>query len=164
MDSQGRAETALRLREHWLAEEAPDPNVDYIAFADGTLMVMELCPLEPVARYSRPAGYRWSELLQATKWTPSSWLCCDERASHTHGGYRALAGESSWGSIGWVALAREGAEGSLEWVATSFGSNPFSKVELNETTLTAASTAGYIWEFPRGAPQKVRITADPDYP
>jgi hypothetical protein len=75
-----------------------------------------------------------------------------------------LAGESAaHGSIGWVALTGDDDEGTLEWVAVSSDSNPFAEVALDETTVTATSTAGRIWAFPRNAPQQVKITEDPAY-
>jgi hypothetical protein len=78
-------------------------------------------------------------------------------ASCAHAGSRALAGESAaHGSIGWVALTRD--DGALEWIAISGHSNPFSEVVLNETTVTATSTTGRIWTFPRNQPQHVKIT------
>lgn len=62
------------------------------------------------------------------------------------------------------AAGRPVLAGTLVWVATSVSSNPFSRVELDFHFLTAVSTAGYIWKFPRDTPQEVQITADPDRP
>lgn len=99
-------------------------------------------------------------------WTPTDWTDVDTVfATSTHAGHRALAGEASeHGSIGWVALTRDDEENTLEWLAISCSSNPFADVALDDTTVTATSTLGRIWTFPRDAPQQVRITEDPDYP
>ncbi|WP_158821050.1 MULTISPECIES: hypothetical protein [unclassified Streptomyces] len=55
-------------------------------------------------------------------------------------------------------------EGTLDRIAISNRSDPFSEVTLDETTVTAVSTAGRVWAFPRHAPQQVEITADPAHP
>lgn len=86
-------------------------------------------------------------------------------ASCAYAESRASAGESSaHGSIGWVALTRDDDHLTLEWVAVSCSSNPFAEVTLDATTVTATSTLGRIWSFPRNAPQHVKITEDPAYP
>jgi hypothetical protein len=134
-------------------------------FADGSLSVMSLRRLWSAGQLSDPRveRWQWAEHLRATAWTASDWVDVDMvLASCTYTGSRALAGESAaHGSIGWVALARDDDEGTLEWVAVSEGSNPFSEVTLDEATVTATSTAGRIWTFPRNAPQQVNITEDP---
>jgi len=109
---------------------------------------------------------RWAELLRATAWTPSHWLDVDTvLASCARAGSRALAGESAaHGSIGWVALATDDEEHSLHWVAVCTDSNPFAAVCLDDATVTATSTAGRIWAFPRSAPQQVTIAQDPAFP
>ncbi|WP_196439213.1 hypothetical protein [Planomonospora sp. ID67723] len=110
--------------------------------------------------------WHWCELLRATAWTPNDWMDVDTTlASCTDAGSRALAGESSdHGSIGWVALTRDDDHHTLEWLAVSCASNPFADVTLDATTVTATSTLGRVWAFPRDAPQQVKITRDPAYP
>lgn len=144
------------VQARWRARQAPD--CDLIVFGDGTLSVMELS--------ATPTQWEWSEILRATQWTPTHWLDVDAAlASCTRNESRALAGESAaHGSIGWVALTRLDDEDTLEWLAVCRYSNPFSMIELDHTTVTATSTAGRIWRFPRDAPERVRITEDPDYP
>ncbi len=154
------------MQERWRAREAPAG--DFILYADGSLSVMDLLLLYPSGRRhdTRAQDWHWSELLRATEWTPSDWMDVDATfASCAHGGSRALAGESSsHGSIGWVALTRDDSEGALEWLAVSCHSNPFTAVTLDATAVTATSTSGRIWTFPRNAPHQVTITTDPDYP
>lgn len=155
--------SACEVHRRWRAREAPDG--DFILFADGSLSVMSLLRLWSAGQLSDPRAERWQwvERLRATAWTASHWVDVDSvLASCAYAGSRALAGESAaHGSIGWVALARDDDEGTLEWVAVSEGSNPFSEVTLDEATVTATSTAGRIWTFPRNAPQQVKITEDP---
>ncbi|MBO0916431.1 hypothetical protein ACGFR8_36720 [Streptomyces brevispora] len=166
MDSLPAIPNSDQVHERWRAREAPDG--DFIMFSDGSLSVMELVRSSPHDRLHDPRAqtWQWRELLRATAWTPSDWVDVDtEFASCTHAGSRALAGEASaHGSIGWVALARGDDEGTLEWLAVSGTSNPFAEVTLDATSVTATSTLGRIWTFPRNAPQQVRITADPAYP
>ncbi len=154
------------MQEHWRAREAPAG--DFIVYADGSLSVTNLLPLyqSGQGRDTRAQDWHWSELLRATAWTPSDWMDIDTTlASCAHAGSRALAGESSGhGSIGWVALTRDDDEGALEWLAVSCYSNPLADVTLDATTVTATSTLGRIWTFPRDAPRHVKITADPDNP
>ncbi|MFB7368972.1 hypothetical protein ACFC0D_03910 [Streptomyces sp. NPDC056222] len=166
MDASPAAGTAHQVHRRWRAWEAPDG--DFITFADGSLSVMSLVRLSPPGQHdnARSERWQWVEQLRATEWSVDNWVEVDcVLSSHTHAGSRALAGESAaHGSIGWVALTRDDDQGTLEWVATSLWSNPFSKVTLDETTVTAVSTAGRIWAFPRNAPQQVKITEDPAYP
>ncbi|GAA2232035.1 hypothetical protein GCM10010430_10560 [Kitasatospora cystarginea] len=42
--------------------------------------------------------------------------------------------------------------------------NPFAEVTLDDHVVTATSTAGRIWSFPRNALHRVRTTPDPAYP
>ncbi|MGW7469141.1 hypothetical protein ACWGJT_31875 [Streptomyces xantholiticus] len=137
-------------------------------FSDGSLSVMELVRFSPVGRLRdrRAEDWQWWEVLRATAWTPSDWMDVDTTfASCAYAGSRALAGESSdHGSIGWVALTRDDDHNTLEWIAVSCSSNPFTEVTLDATTVTATSTLGRIWTFPRNTPQQVKITGDPTYP
>jgi hypothetical protein len=129
---------------------------------------MSLLRLSPADQLSDPRAERWQwvERLRATAWTASHWVDVDSvLASCAYAGSRALAGESAaHGSIGWVALTRDDDEGTLEWAAVCGDSNPFSEVTLDQATVTATSTAGRIWTFPRNAPQQVKITEDPARP
>lgn len=164
-DSAMTASTAMarQVRRRWHDREAPDGDV--IMFADGSLTVMELLRMRPPDRLDDPRAesWHWTETLRATEWSTDSWVEVDSAlATHTHAGSRAWAGESAHhGSIGWVALTRDDAGSTLEWLAVSSWSNPFHEVTLDDTAVTAVSTAGRIWTFPRNAPQKVRITDDP---
>ncbi len=154
------------VRDRWHAREAP--YGDFVMFSDGSLSVMELLRFSPAGRLHdmRAEKWQWREALRATAWTPSDWMDVDTTsASCTYAGSRALAGESAnHGSIGWVALTRDDAHHTLEWIAVSCSSNPFNEVTLDATTVTATSTLGRIWTFPRNSPQQVQITADPAYP
>ncbi|MFE9636322.1 hypothetical protein [Streptomyces sp. NPDC006463] len=151
------------VHDRWRAREAP--HGDFIMFSDGSLSVMELVRFSPAGRLRdmRAEDWQWWEVLRATAWTPSDWMDVDTTfASCTYAGSRALAGESSdHGSIGWVALTRDDDHSTLEWIAVSCSSNPFTEVTLDATTVTATSTLGRIWTFPRNAPQRVKIAADP---
>ncbi|MFD9604242.1 hypothetical protein [Streptomyces sp. NPDC059970] len=166
MSSSDATPKSDQVQDRWRAREAPAG--DFIVYADGSLSVMNLLRLYQSGRRhdTRAQDWHWSELLRATAWTPSDWMDVDATfASRAHAGSRALAGESSdHGSIGWVALTRDDDEGALEWLAVSCYSNPFTDVTLGATTVTATSTLGRIWTFPRDAPHQVKITADPDYP
>ncbi|MGY4387515.1 hypothetical protein ACVWXB_000814 [Streptomyces sp. TE12347] len=166
MDASDPTGMAHQVQRRWRAREAPDG--DFIVFADGSLSVMDLLRLSPPDRVGdvRAERWQWVEALRATEWSAGNWVEVGSvLASHAHDGSRAWAGESAdHGSIGWVALTRDDDEGTLEWIATSSWSNPFSEVTLDETTVTAVSTAGRVWSFPRHAPQHVEITADPDHP
>ncbi|MDJ0343367.1 hypothetical protein QMK19_19610 [Streptomyces sp. H10-C2] len=157
---------AQAVRDRWRAREAPEGDV--IMFADGSLAVMRLMRFSPADRLHdrRAEQWSWWELLRATEWNAGGWVDIDTVfASCAFAGSRVLAGESSdHGSIGWVAVTEDGDEGALRWLAVSQSSNPFCEVTLDEHTVTATSTAGRIWTFPRDAPQQVRITEDPDYP
>ncbi|GAA2610759.1 hypothetical protein [Streptomyces lienomycini] len=157
---------AEQVQDRWRVREAPAG--DFILYADGSLSVMNLLQLhQPGRRHDlRAQDWHWSELLRATAWTASDWMDVDVTlASCAHAGSRALAGESpDHGSIGWVALTRDGDEGTLEWVAVSCNSDPFAEVTLDATTVTATSTSGRIWAFPRNTPHQVEITSDPGFP
>ncbi|GGT05578.1 hypothetical protein GCM10010271_04670 [Streptomyces kurssanovii] len=162
MDASDETGTARQVHQRWRAREAPAG--DFIVFADGSLSVMSLVRLslpDPLDS-ARAEQWQWIELLRATEWSTDNWVEVGSvLSSHTHAGSRAIAGESAdHGSIGWVALMRDDAEGTLEWVAISNSSDPFSKVTLDETTVTAVSTAGRVWAFPRSTPQQVEITED----
>ncbi|MFF3015721.1 hypothetical protein [Streptomyces sp. NPDC057939] len=160
------AGVARRVHQRWQAREAPDG--DFIVFADGSLSVMNLVRLSRPEQQGGPRAeqWQWLEVLRATEWTAHNWVDAGSLlSSHTHTGSRALAGESAdHGSIGWVALTRDDDEGTLEWIAVSNWSNPFSDVTVDGTTVTAVSTAGRVWAFPRDAPQRVEITEDQAYP
>ncbi|GAA2412602.1 hypothetical protein GCM10010191_22650 [Actinomadura vinacea] len=163
MDAPDATAAAHQVHRRWRAREAPDG--DFIMFADGSLIVMDLLRfLPPPGQPEQPQAERWQwiELLRATAWSAVNWVDVEAvLSSHAHDGSRALAGEScAHGSIGWVALTRENDEDALEWVAVSRWSNPFCEVTVDETTVTAVSTAGRIWAFSRNAPQQVVITED----
>ncbi|MFD9080835.1 hypothetical protein [Streptomyces erythrochromogenes] len=166
MDSSDTTLNADLVHDRWRAREAP--YGDFIMFGDGSLSVMSLMRFSPADRLDdlRAENWQWWHLLRATAWTPSDWIDVDTMfASCAHAGSRASAGESSaHGSIGWVALTRDDDHLTLEWVAVSCSSNPFAEVTLDATTVTATSTLGRIWSFPRNAPQHVKITEDPAYP
>ncbi|MGW7438204.1 hypothetical protein [Streptomyces sp. NPDC054849] len=166
MSSPHATPDAEPVQDRWRAREAP--YGDFIMFADGSLSVMELVRLSPAGRLHdmRAEDWRWWEVLRATEWTPTAWMDVDTTfASYTFAGRRALAGESSdRGGIGWVALTRDDEHDTLEWIAVSCSSNPFTEVTLDATTVTAVSTLGRIWSFPRNSPQQVKITVDPAYP
>jgi hypothetical protein len=140
------------VQARWRGRQAPDG--DFVVLGDGTLVVMEL------RKFTEPVSWEWAELARASRWTPANWAEVDSTmASCTGSGARAHAGESAnHGSIGWVALTRLDADDTLEWLAISQYSNPFAHVELDGTTVTATSTAGPVWRFPRDAPHRVRIT------
>ncbi|WP_433325920.1 hypothetical protein [Spirillospora sp. CA-294931] len=131
----------------WRERRAPDGEM--IMFGDGTLVLMETW--HPVGS----SEWDWREIVRARQWVSSRWMDVDGAATAVFDGYTALGGEGSWGGIGWAALTAPGDQ--LEWVAVSTYSNPFSSVALDATTLTATSTAGFTWRFPRDAPQDVRI-------
>ncbi|MDX3540196.1 hypothetical protein PV721_39025 [Streptomyces sp. MB09-01] len=154
------------VHARWRTREAP--HGDFIIFSDGSLSVMELVRSSPAGRLHdmRAETWQWWEVLRATEWTPNDWMDVDTTlASCVNAGSRALAGESSdHGSIGWVALAQDDDHSTLEWIAVSCSSNPFTEVTLDATTVTATSTLGRIWTFPRNTPQQVKITEDPAYP
>ncbi|WP_424642569.1 hypothetical protein [Embleya sp. AB8] len=176
--SPGTTDNAALVHERWRARLAP--YGDFIVFGDGSLSVMSLM------RYAHPdrpddlrtERWHWWEVLRATAWTPTEWMDVDGMfASCSYAGSRALAGESAnHGSYGWVALTRDDVEDtgdtegtgadrrSLQWLAVSCESNPFAEVTLDNTSVTATSTLGRIWTFPRDNPQQVEITEDPDYP
>jgi hypothetical protein len=139
------------VQARWRARRAPDG--DFVMFGDGTLVVMEL------RRFRDPEMCEWLELARARDWEPAYWAEVDStKASCTRDGVRAQAGESAnHGSIGWVALTRLDPDDTLEWLAISQYANPFAHVELDDTTVTATSTAGYVWRFPRDAPHDVEI-------
>ncbi|MFD9500166.1 hypothetical protein [Streptomyces sp. NPDC060035] len=159
------APNADLVHDRWRAREAPYGDV--IMFADGSLSVMSLTRFSPAGRLHdmRAEDWQWWEVLRATAWTPSEWMDVDTTfASCVYGGSRALAGESSdHGSIGWVALTLDDDHHTLEWIAVSCASNPFTEVTLDATTVTATSTLGRIWTFPRSTPQQVKISEDPAY-
>lgn len=136
------------VRACWRARQAPDG--DLVLFGDGTLAVMELAD---------SPRWEWRETVRARQWTAAHWIDVDATlASCDREGSRALAGESAaHGSIGWVALTRDGGD-TLEWLAVCRYSNPFSSVALDDTAVTATSTSGQVWRFPREAPEQVTIT------
>ncbi len=146
---------ARAVQARWKAWQVPDGDV--ILRADGTLSVMEYNP-----GFEGPPT--WIETLWTTAWSPAGWLEIDSlNASVVYRGHRVLVGESSaHGSIGWVALTHADADSTLEWVAVSRLSNPFSEVAVDDHTVTAVSTAGTMWRFPRNAPHQVEITVDPN--
>ncbi|MFC8536319.1 hypothetical protein ACFUJY_20540 [Streptomyces sp. NPDC057249] len=152
------------VHRRWREREAPDGDV--IVFADGSLRVMDLVRTQSPDRPDDPRAERWHwlEILRATEWSTDDWVEVEStRATHAHGGSRASAGESAHhGSIGWVALTRDNGESTLEWLAVSRWSDPFRDVILDDTAVTAVSTAGHVWTFPRDAPQNVRIAVAPD--
>ncbi|MFE7616131.1 hypothetical protein [Streptomyces sp. NPDC057496] len=167
MDVSATSAMAREVHRRWRDREAPDG--DFIVFADGSLRVMNLLCLQSPDLPDGPGaeGWHWTESLRATEWSADSWVEVDSAlATHAHAGDRAWAGESAnHGSIGWVALTRDDSDGgTLEWLAVSSWSNPFHDVTLDDTAVTAVSTSGRIWTFPRDAPQRVRITEDPDGP
>ncbi|MFH8587927.1 hypothetical protein ACH4GP_26580 [Streptomyces celluloflavus] len=166
MNDSATSAMAREVRRRWRDREAPDG--DFIVFADGSLTVMDLLRMQPPDRLDDPQAesWHWTEALRATEWSTDNWVEVDSAlATHTYEGSRAWAGESAQhGSIGWVALTRDDDESTLEWLAVSAWSNPFHQVTLDGTAVTASSTSGRIWTFPRNAPQKVRITNDPAYP
>ncbi|MFB7918390.1 hypothetical protein [Streptomyces sp. NPDC056061] len=166
MDVSAKESMVRQVRRRWRDREAPDG--DFIVFADGSLTVMDLLRMRAHDRPDDPRAeeWHWIEALRATEWSTESWVEVDSAlATHAHAGSRAWAGESAHhGSIGWVALTRDDEEHTLEWLAVSNWSNPFNDVTLDDTEVTAVSTAGRIWTFPRTEPQKVRITEDPAHP
>ncbi|WP_314171819.1 hypothetical protein [Streptomyces winkii] len=166
MDAPDATAAAREVRRRWRAREAPDG--DFVMFGDGSLRVMDLLRLRSPGQVEEPQAehWQWIELLRATEWSAVNWVDVDAvLASHAHAGSRAVAGESAaHGSIGYVALTRDDDEDDLEWVAISRWSNPFCGVTVDETSVTAVSTAGRIWTFSRNAPQQVVITEDPDNP
>ncbi|ROQ59165.1 hypothetical protein EDD93_6551 [Streptomyces sp. 840.1] len=166
MNDSATTAMARLVRRRWRDREAPDG--DLIVFADGSLTVMDLLCMQRPDRPDDPQAesWHWAEVLRATQWSTDSWVEVGSvLATQTHDGSRAWAGESaSHGSIGWVALTRDDDESTLQWLAVSARSNPFHEVSLDRTALTARSTSGRVWAFPRHAPQKVRITDDPACP
>ncbi|MGQ4489090.1 hypothetical protein ACN6LM_006687 [Streptomyces sp. SAS_281] len=154
---------ARLVHRRWRDREAPDG--DFIVFADGSLRVMDLLRAQPPDRPGDPwaESWHWLEILRATEWSTDDWVEVEStRATHVHGGSRASAGESAHhGSIGWVALMRDDEESTLEWLAVSRWSDPFHHVTLDDAAVTAVSTAGRVWTFPRDAPQNVEIAVDP---
>ncbi|MGC4945159.1 hypothetical protein ACLQ2N_02935 [Streptomyces sp. DT224] len=151
------------VHRRWRDREAPDG--DFIVFADGSLRVMDLLRTRSPDRPDdlRAESWCWLEILRATEWSTDDWVeVGSTRATQVHRGNRASAGESAHhGSIGWVALTRDDEDATLEWLAVSRWSDPFHEVTLDDTAVTAVSTAGRVWTFPRDAPQNVRITAGP---
>jgi hypothetical protein len=147
---------AETVHDRWRAREAP--YGDFIVYADGSLSVMahgwsgDRVP-------SRADRWWWQEELRATAWTATDWLDVDlTLATHTFAGHRALCGESAaHGGVGWVALTRDDPAETLEWLAVSLDANPFARVRLDPHTLTAATTLGLTWRFPRTAPHEVAI-------
>ncbi|MFB8087573.1 hypothetical protein [Streptomyces sp. NPDC055992] len=166
MNGSAATPMARLVHRRWRDREAPDG--DFLVFADGSLRVMDLLRTRPPDRPGDPRAetWLWAQILRATEWSTDDWVEVDSAlATHVHGTSRAWAGESAQhGSIGWVALTRDDEDSTLEWLAVSGWSNPFHAVTLDDTAVTAVSTAGRIWTFPRDAPQNVKITADPAHP
>ncbi|MDI2125852.1 hypothetical protein [Yinghuangia seranimata] len=154
--------------ELWRRREGPDE--DCVVFGDGSLSLVLSCwhqGDDSVDGYLEADRGHLKETLHATGWTVPEWLPLDSgTAPYTLDRFRAYGGESSHGSNGWVALVRVDEDGgeSLEWLMVSWDSNPFGRVVLDETSLTATSTSGWVWTFPRGNPREVVMTRDPDYP
>ncbi|REE98410.1 hypothetical protein [Thermomonospora umbrina] len=137
----------IDVQAWWRERRVPDG--EFVVYGDGGLVVMDLS-------FDGGGVPRWRPVLRASRWEPVEWLDVDAvLARDAHEGHRVLAGEASHGSIGWVALTR--GDDTLEWAAISQWSNPFAHVALDAVTVTAISTSGHVWAFPRGAPQHVIV-------
>ncbi|MEV0370505.1 hypothetical protein AB0I10_11845 [Streptomyces sp. NPDC050636] len=147
--------TRDQVRQRWDAWQAPGGD-NVIVFADGSLSLMDY-PLDGSSSSSSSSSS--SEILRATAWTVEDWIDVDTvLAQHAYAGSRAFAGgAAAHGSIGWVALTRDDDDRTLEWLAVCPWSDPFAEVTLDGSTLTAVTTSGSVWRFPRDRPQRVAI-------
>lgn len=74
-----------------------------------------------------------------------------------------LAGESDWGSDGFVAVLERNTR-QLVWLAWFDCSNPFARLAVHGEVLEATSTLGCTWTFPLHARANCFVTCELSFP
>ena len=135
------------------ADHLECPSVNGILFADGTVQCLNVAvEWGPPAVFTIDQGEQTS-LQRLEEIGHIHWKSCCVLAKlyNEPTGLEILAGESTWGSDGFVAVLNASSR-QLVWLALLDCSNPFCSLSIHGEMLQAISTMGYIWTFPLYAP------------
>ena len=124
--------------EHWSAEQRELPGMNCIAFANGTVIILD------IRKYYDPnSGERTiycSPLCDTTmesveKYNPDCWTMVDAWTSVDYQGGKIVGGDGAMGNEGFIACTD--AEDRLVWGMFFEDTNPIKKISVNGTTLIA---------------------------
>ncbi|GGH66209.1 hypothetical protein GCM10008014_46370 [Paenibacillus silvae] len=131
--------------EHWSAEQRELPGMNCIAFADGTVIILD------IRKYDDPnSGERTvycSPLCDTTvesveKYTPDCWTMVDAWTSVDYQGGKIVGGDGAMGNEGFIACTD--AEDRLVWGVFFEDTNPIKQISVNGTTLIAINEHGEL--------------------
>ena len=136
--------------EHWEC-----PFVNGIMFPDGTIQCLDV-----TVKWERPTVFtigqgEQTSLQQLEETAPIHWTSCGvlTQLIDEPTGLKILAGESDWGSDGFVAVLDMRTR-QLVWLARFDCSNPFGALAVHGDAIHATSTIGCTWTFPLHAPAR----------
>jgi len=134
------------------------PSIDGIIFPTGEIQRINVdVDWGPPVSFSLKLGTKTSinelENNQELYWSDCAILnsMIDEE-----GQIEVLAGESDYGSDGFVAVMSNKSK-NLKWLAFFACSNPFSKLGIDNNQILATSTLGHTWIFPLNKPESVIV-------
>lgn len=126
------------IMEHWSAEQRELPGMNCIAFADGTVIILDILKIHDPNNNERTMHV--SPLCDTTidsmvKYNPDCWTMIDAWTSIDYQDGTIVGGDGAMGNEGFIAYAD--AEDNLVWAIFFEDTNPIKKLSVNESTLNA---------------------------
>lgn len=144
-------------------DEDEIPMLEGVAFSDGKLVGIDLCPAQGERRVQTISAHR--TVKEFLKENPHSATHPTEYCSMeiVEQGMRVSAGGGSYGGDGYV-LVRKVEDDSLLWLASFSSSNEFIRLKSENDLIMAESNLGEIWTFPLFDPCALRVKVQTDGP
>ncbi|WP_145413963.1 hypothetical protein [Paenibacillus xylanexedens] len=126
------------IMEHWSAEQQALPGVNCIAFADGTVIILDIRTYFDPNNNERTMSV--SPLCDTTiesmvKYNPDCWTMVDAWTSVDYQGGKIIGGDGQMGNEGFIACTD--AEDRLVWGIFLENTNPIKKLSVSGNAIIA---------------------------
>ena len=125
------------IMEHWSAEQRELPGMNCIAFADGTVTILDIEHISTRTTMSVLCLFPLCDTTidSITKYNPDCWTMVDAWTSVDYQGQKIVGGDGQMGNEGFIACTD--AQDCLVWAMFFEDTNPIKKLSVNGNTLIA---------------------------